>query len=219
MMNRIKNNLCVKDRIIPHDYWQISRSGKVLELRVTSAIDQDPIHYRLGVIQIGRIIYKIKSFESQDKTEPRIQLFPNLAENQLVATIYWPQLLSSDIQIIPQKKKIEPYSDIFLRMLLKKYSLILKKPSRELTPLQKKQDRRWFALLSKTNQPFIWLKLGQFIEELKHSAVSDPQFSLEDVELIKSDRSKTNNPSHKLFLQAFLNLPENENENPYYTKL
>lgn len=217
MMNKIKTDLSIKDRIIPHDYWQVSRSGKVLELRVIPAIDQDPIHYRLCVVQIGRIIYKIKSFEGNSKTEPRIQLFPNLAENQLVATIYWPQLLNSEIQITPQKKKSETYSATFIQTLLKKYSLILKKYSRELTPLQEKHGRCWFAIFSSTNQPFIWLKLGQFIEEFKHLVKNDPEFSLEDVELIKSDKTISHKPPHKLFLQALLHLPQIEKHN--HTKL
>ncbi len=209
MMNRIKNNLNVKDQITPHDYWQVSRSGKVLELRVTPSIDKNPNHYRLGVIQIGRIIQRIKSLESQSKTEPQIHSFPNLAENQLAATIYWPQLLNTDIHITPQKKGSEPCSPAFLCTLLNKYSLILKKDFPEITLLQNNQELSRFSLLSHTNQPFVWLKLGQFIQEFKETASCGHQISVKNVKLDKPGKSETNNSSDNLFLQAHLHLPDN----------
>ena len=87
-MDKIRNKLSITDDILPVCYWDITKSGKVLELRVKPSIDQQPAKFRLGIIQIGRIISRIQTLAEQSGSQPQIQLFPNLSENQLAATVY-----------------------------------------------------------------------------------------------------------------------------------
>jgi len=212
MLNKIKNKLSIKDRIIPVDYWQVTISGKVLELRVTPSFDQDPANYRLGVIQIGRIIYRIKSIQEKSSTKPRINLFPNLSENQLAATIFWPQLLKSHVHLSPGRGAQKTISVSNIRELANKYNMFLKKQPAESMEHQKDENKYCYALLTYTNQPFVWLKLGQFIEELKCSAVKQASFSLDNLSLMNAEKSsmKTGHESDNFYLQALIYLPENE---------
>lgn len=214
MLNRIKNNLSIKDRIIPVDYWQVTKSGKVLELRVTPSIDRDPEKYRLGIIQIGRIIYRINSFESQGSSKPRIQLFPNLSENQLAATIYWPQLLKSQVDFTSAPKAQKAITLSFISELAGKYNLTVEKhPHSADSKKQHNNDKTdCYALSTTANQPFAWLKLGQFIEELKCCTDSHQAFSLENISLLNGEKSssKTGHESGNTYLQALIYMPVND---------
>lgn len=214
MLNKIKSNLSIKGRVIPTDYWQVTKSGKVLELRVTPSIDQDPVKYRLGIIQIGRIIYRVQSFKGQDSTKPRIHLFPNLSENQLAATIFWPQLLNSQVLFTPVAKSLASITESSISELARKYNLSMKKhPGTANKVHQKNDNKSCYELSTATNQPFAWLKLGQFIEELKCCTDSYQAFSLNDISLLNGEKSspKTGHESDNVYLQALIYLPENEN--------
>jgi hypothetical protein len=214
MLNRIKNNLSIKDRIIPVDYWQVTKSGKVLELRVTQSIDRDPKKYRLGIIQIGRIIYRINSFETRGSTKPRIQQFPNLSENQLAAIIYWPQLLKSEVDFTSLPTAQAEVTLPFISELAGKYNLSVKEQTSTggIKSHQKNNKKSCYELSTVANQPFAWLKLGQFIEELKCCTDSHQQFSLDDILLLNGEKSshKTEHESVNSYLQALIYLPESE---------
>jgi len=211
MLSKIKSNLSIKDRIIPVDYWQLTKSGKVLELRVIPSLDQDPANYRLGVIQVGRIIYRINSFEGQGST-PRIHLFPNLSENQLAATIYWPQLLKSQVPFSPTEGGQKPMAETNIHDMADKYNLSIKKQPAESRGHQNYEDKCCCELVTATNQPFVWLKLGQFIEELKSSADNPSSFPVDNLSLLNPAKSSmiTGHETDTYYLQALIYLPECE---------
>ncbi len=159
-MQDIKNRIRIRDQILKADYWKVSRSGKVLELRVVDDIDTNPEKYRLGIIQIGRIIYKFESFAKNKVSKPQIQLFPNLTEDKLAATVYWPEFLSSTIHINPLTGTRKNLTLKTLQSISEKYNLSVK--SRDSDSGSVNDVELWSA----SNQPFIWLKAGQFIHEL-----------------------------------------------------
>lgn len=162
-MDKINSKLQISDPVIPGKFWDVTKSGKVLELRVRPTIDQKPEKYRLGVIQIGRVISRIQSLSEHSQSSPQIQLFPNLAENQLVATVYWPGLLED----IPQEDQISvtnsTISTTDIEQLAAHYNLNIDKSTNDQSALD---TRNILHIVSHSNQPFIWLKVGQFIQDL-----------------------------------------------------
>lgn len=162
-MNKIENKLQITDSVIPETYWDMTKSGKVLEFRVRPTIDQQPAKYRLGVIQIGRIISRIQSLVIDSDPSPQIQLFPNLAENQLVATVYCPELLEEIPQEIKKDFVHSAISVADIEQLASHYNLYTDKSASDQTVRNTEQI---LHIVSHSNQPFIWLKVGQFIQDL-----------------------------------------------------
>ena len=166
-MERIRNKLRYTDNLIPGTYWDVTKSGKVIELRVKPCMDTDPHCYRLGIIQIGRIISRIRSMNSKEGTRPRINLFPNLSETQLAATIFWPEFLKAlPKKIDPSNTNTPPVvSDERLLDIANQYGLSFI-PALNLDYIEPVDTHRTFTIVSHSNQPFAWIKVGQFIQEL-----------------------------------------------------
>lgn len=162
-MDKINSKLKISDSVIPGKYWDVTKSGKVLELRVRPTIDQKPEKYRLGVIQIGRLISRIQSLTEDSNSSPQIQLFPNLAESQLAATVYCPDLLEDIPQEAHKSQTDAAITVSDIEQLAAHYNLYTEicdddQPAPEKGPVLK--------IVSHSNQPFIWLKVGQFIQDL-----------------------------------------------------
>lgn len=176
-MQRIRNKLRYTDDLIPTIYWDVTKSGKVIELRVKPCMETDPGCYRLGIIQIGRIISRISSMTTKEGSGPRIHLFPNLSERQLAATIHWPEFL----QALPTKFDA-PESVILSEKMLQKITLhhnLSLVPALNLEDTGASGDQRTYTVVSHSNQPFAWLKVGQFIQELSEFS----SYSLQDMNL------------------------------------
>lgn len=191
-MDKIRNKLSIKDDILPVCYWDITKSGKVLELRVKPSIDQQPGKYRLGVIQIGRIISRIQTLAERSGSQPQIQLFPNLSENQLAAIIFWPGFLEALQKIESEKMHRAPLSDLDLQAVAGHYDLTL--TPKELLSSDDESNSA-FYVVSKSNQPFIWLKLGQFIQDVTEqieAARSNCKLTIEILTAHTPDRQSSN---------------------------
>ena len=204
-MEKIKNRLKITDTIIPETYRDINRSGKVIELHIRPSIDSQPKEYRLGTIQIGRIISLIQSIAEVSDVTPQIQLFPNLAENQLAATVYWPDLLAGNIVKPPanlsQKQKL---TETELNRICSHYNLFAEKKP---TPVKDSLIR--YRILSRSNQPFIWLKVGQFIQELKeHLDIDLPLQSY--IKIVRPEKTETPNDNVPLYPQLEIDIPKTD---------
>lgn len=163
MMDKINSKFQISDSVIPGTYWDVTKSGKVLELRVRPTIDKKPEKYRLGVIQIGRIISRIQSLAEISDSSPQIQLFPNLAESQLVATVYCPDLLESKPQETHENVTDTTITPSDIEELAAHYNLYAEKNDDKQSATSTVQV---LHIVSHSNQPFIWLKVGQFIQDL-----------------------------------------------------
>lgn len=186
MMDKINSKFQVSDSVIPGKYWDVTKSGKVLELRVRPTIDQKPEKYRLGVIQIGRIISRIQSLAETSDSSPQIQLFPNLAESQLVATVYCPDLLESKPQETHKSVTDITITPSDIEELAAHYNLYTDKEDEATSKTQV------LHIVSHSNQPFIWLKVGQFIQDLTERISSIKfrgEFSIEIDRMYKPERS------------------------------
>lgn len=191
-MDKIRNKLSVTDNILPICYWDITKSGKVLELRVKPTIDREPAKYRLGVVQIGRIISRIETMAEQSGSKPQIQLFPNLSENRLAATVYWPGFEEGMKSETPKEIRRTPLSDAGIRVLAKNYDLAIV-PDESLA--SDDETNSVYYIVSTSNQPFIWLKLGQFIQNLKNqfnASQSSCNLSIDVLNKVGPDNSPSN---------------------------
>lgn len=191
-MDKIKSKLSIKDSILPTAYWDMTKSGKVLELRVKPTIDREPAKYRLGVIQIGRIISRIETMAEQSGSQPQIQLFPNLSENRLAATVYWPGFAEGIKTETPKEIRRTPLSDASIRVIAKNYDLAIT-PDESLASDDGRNSV--YYIVSTSNQPFIWLKLGQFIQDLKNQFDASPSscnLSLEVLNNVEPDKPPSN---------------------------
>lgn len=191
-MDKIRNKLNISDSILPETYWDVTKSGKVLELRVRPSIDKAPDNYRLGIIQIGRVISRIQTLAEQSGSQPQIQLFPNLTENQLAAIVFWPGFLESLQRIESEDMHRSPISDMDIQAIAEQYDLTLS-PDELLS--SDDETNSAFYVVSKSNQPFIWLKVGQFIQELTEqfeASHSNCNLTIEILSAYTPDRQSTN---------------------------
>lgn len=201
-MEKIKNRLRIPDPIIRKTYWDVTKSGKVVELCIRPSIDANPEEYRLGTIQIGRIISYIQSLAAVSNTSPQIQLFPNLAENQLAATIYWPALLSSSV---PKLEDVSSGKHSLtadeLTKICSHYNLFTKE-----LPHDEAGTTRTYHILSRSNQPFIWLKVGQFIQELSERSNINTEHN-PYINILRPERLETPEGKVPVYPQAEVKLP------------
>lgn len=205
-MDKIRNKLNISDSILPETYWDVTKSGKVLELRVRPSIDQAPGKYRLGIIQIGRIISRIQTLAGQAGAQPQIQLFPNLAENQLVATVFWPGFLDNLTSEIAAHPHPSPFTLKQIKQIAEHYGLKL---SSGRTDSFEDSDGNTYYVRSITNQPFIWLKLGQFIQELtEQTDISDSRYSLSIEVLTPCAPEQHSSSQMHRYRQAKISVPE-----------
>jgi hypothetical protein len=170
-MDKIRNKLKIADTILPVPYWKVTKSGKVLELRVRPSIDHEPGNYRLGIIQIGQIISHLQKLAKHSGAKPQIQLFPNLAENQLAATVYWPGFLEDVPYDKTQKMNQEQLSIKKIKEIAKHYNLALTADISDVSEGEG-QVSSTYVVISKSNQPFVWLKVGQFIQDVMEHLIA-----------------------------------------------
>lgn len=195
-MDKIRNKLKLTDDILPVPYWDITKSGKVLELRVKPSIDRQPGKYRLGVIQIGRVISRIQTLAEQSGSKPQIQLFPNLTENQLAATVFWPGFPEAIRRAESQEIHHSPLSDTDITTIARHYDFTL---STDQSLTSDDGTNTVLYIVSRSNQPFVWLKLGQFIQEIKEqveTSRSACDLTIEVLTTYSAERSASKRNGH-----------------------
>lgn len=204
------------DTVFPEKYWQLTRAGKIFELHTTSTIDHKPDHYRLGVIQIGQIIQKIRTQIKNETTRPMIQIFPNISENQLIATVYWPELTNmNNIQISVPEQKTQDKETVTanLQLWARKNRLILDPIDhvmagsilKKSTPAGTKN----LLLLSESNHLFSWLRIGHWLEEAFCYAKfceMDKPYPLFHIILTEEKRVKAEKRMKKKHIQGIISL-------------
>lgn len=199
-MTNLKSKFTIYSPVIPTEYWSISKTGKVLEFNVTAHIEINPEQYRLGVIQIGQIIRIIQLFAQKKNADPQIQVFPNLAEDQLVATIYWPELLNREYFNLKKTQEIKYPPVSTIRSIAKEYRFTVHGPASQNRLLDNE-----LLICTSSNQPFVWLKMGQFIEDLMATADSS---SIENQEgILRVIEMEEHNVDLKLYPQIAVKVP------------
>ncbi|MFU8812323.1 MAG: hypothetical protein ACNA78_05100 [Balneolaceae bacterium] len=153
--------------------WSFTISGNMVELRTMYTIDSDPENYRQGVIDIGSVLASIRAMCGEAKSRPSIQVFPNMMDSRLVATIRFSRTQPSGH---PQPKR-HPLPNglpatLSLRQklmrLAESYELIFTEVNNtHLKPfdLLQKPSCTPFFLGSKGDNPFVWLLVGGWAEE------------------------------------------------------
>jgi len=203
-MNKIKQKLHITDPVHPGNFWKISKAGKVLEIWVIPDFEHAPDQYRLGVIQIGRVLEKILAYEMHSFSKLQLQLFPTIAEKQLAATIFWPELITSNLLSQSLDKPKLTFSSEALVEMAEQYNLTVCRR----VDADNRPGFEHFDLLSTSNQPFIWIKLGQFIERFLRSFDTNTDISTNSIQYQSPGGEQAERSGgKKLYLQATLMLP------------
>ncbi len=159
--------------------WDYRISGNLLELSVNPDYADNPEEYRMAVIQTGRILQSIDHHAHLAGQESQIQSFPNIEASQLVAMVRLHRLYgSSDGKSTSNGKKIDakiPLSTL-MKSISSHYGLFFHNHNgsavQEIHALfesdnQKiEQPGRFYSLCTTMDNPFLWLRVGQWIERV-----------------------------------------------------
>jgi hypothetical protein len=152
--------------------WNYHLSGKVIDLYVESAYIRDKKKYRVAVIKIGMVLQAIIKKLDEREIPYLIQSFPNLEDLRIVASIRIDKSGESQNSAATPKKRTEksPDRDTELDYLVNFASsnqLQLIEIAQPDLPDQHEipyENVNWFALCSRINNPFTWLKAGYWQE-------------------------------------------------------
>ena len=152
--------------------WNYHLSGHVLDLFVESPYLRDKKSYREAVVKIGMVLQAITNKLDEHESPYLIQSFPSLEDLRIVASIRIDKRGETQNNAPPKKKKsdTEQVRETKLNSLIKfaksnQLQLIgIVKPN---LPGHHKIPNitiNWYALCSKINNPFTWLKAGYWQE-------------------------------------------------------
>jgi len=139
--------------------WSYQVSGNVIELNVLPPLKKDPQNYRLGIIRIGGILFQLRNrFKDQITTN----VFPNFLDNSLPVTV---RLSKDSSKTKKNKESLEAieqiYPSLFIRQTLT--------PSKEMQlPKDIPNNKPVEVLSTYSENPFIWLQFGNYLEILLH---------------------------------------------------
>jgi len=159
--------------------WNYRISGNLLELSVNPDYAVNPEEYRMAVIRTGQILQAIDHHAYLGGQESRIQSFPNIEESQLVALVrlhrlYGPSEGKSTSNGIKVDSKI-PISTL-LKSISSHYGLFFHNHNGSAVQViqelfesdnQKiEQPGRFYSLCTTMDNPFLWLRVGQWNERI-----------------------------------------------------
>lgn len=159
--------------------WDYRISGNLLELSVNPDYAVNPEEYRMAVIRAGQILQAINHHAHLAGQESQIQSFPNIEESKLVALVrlhrvYGTSAGKSTSNGIKIDSKI-PTSTI-LKSISSHYGLFFHNHNgsavQEIHELFKsdnqniEQPGRFYSLCTTMDNPFLWLRVGQWIERV-----------------------------------------------------
>ncbi|MEX0993929.1 MAG: hypothetical protein WD599_00280, partial [Balneolaceae bacterium] len=182
------------------DLWSYRLSGNILEIIAKPKYSQDPDHFRIAVIRSGQVLQSIYHQAMLKNQNAMIQSFPNMEETRLIAVI---RLQKADKNMDSKQfdklkynrdsgnsqsysssqilKAVASHQGMFLQPLqtnpsdLSKQEEILSDLSIELA------DKSCFGLCGTSDNPFIWLKTGYWVERNRQLSDENSSFTLPDI--------------------------------------
>lgn len=139
--------------------WSYRVSGNVIELNVLPSLEKEPHKYRLGIIRIGGVLFQLRN---RFKNQIIANIFPNFLDNSLPVTI---RLTKDSLTSKKNRENIDAIEQIY-PSLFSGQSLI---PSNEMQLPQDIPNNKTVEVLSTYSEnPFIWLQFGNYLEILLH---------------------------------------------------
>lgn len=170
--------------------WRIS--GDILELSTTVAYHRDPDQYRQAVIKAGQLLQALEYYSVINGRNLMVQSFPNLEETRLIAIARLPEdrslnredahsLLIDDNSIIVILKSVASHHGLFFNPATVNSGSVkdLQKLATGLPETESLSD--YFSLCSTTDNPFIWLKTGQWIELVRQISALNSHVNLPEI--------------------------------------
>jgi hypothetical protein len=159
--------------------WDYRISGNLLELSVNPVYSENPEEYRMAVIRIGQILQAIDHQAHLAGQESQIQSFPNIEESKLVAMVRLHRLYGS-LDVKSRSNGLKSDSRIPISTLLKSisshYGLFFHNHNgsavQEIHELFESDNQkivqpgRFYSLCTTMDNPFLWLRVGQWIERV-----------------------------------------------------
>lgn len=147
--------------------WKYRISGNVAELSVAPQLINKQREYRCAVITIGQILKDLSIKVERSGSNYHIQSFPNLEAPEIIASIRMVNRFGNSKDPFPVlEKEIFEYSgEEKLRSITKKYQFDIAKTDRPLKislSLKSFENKTWFVMTSKHDNPFTWLNLGSW---------------------------------------------------------
>lgn len=186
--------------------WDYRVSGNILELSVKPDYNNNPEEYRLGVIETGQVLQAIERQAILSGQVTQVQSFPNIDESQLVALVRLHRTYETDDTARPNglKKGANTPAGTLLKSIASHYGLFFQNKNAGDDKIiletfhsdQKKieSNGNFYSLCSTVDNPFLWLKTGQWINRVNQlveesSSMSDPVITLN---IPKDKRSSLN---------------------------
>ncbi len=155
------------------DTWKYRISGNVLEFSVIQKFTHDREVYRCSVITIGQILKNLTCKIEQMESHFLIQSFPNLESPEVIASIRLEEFSEKIFNPFPvlSDQKIFDSEEEKLISLAANYQFTLTRLNQSITEALNKRYKlssanKWFVLTSNHDNPFIWLKLGNWKESI-----------------------------------------------------
>lgn len=186
--------------------WDFRISGNILELSVIPDYNTNPDKYRMGIIQAGQVLYAIERLAVSSGQLAQIQSFPNIEASQLVALVRLHRSYDSFHKTHPNGLHQDLNTPVItlLKSIASHYGLFFQNQNgKELSRLldifhtdQKKIESGgyFYSLCSTMDNPFLWLKTGQWIERVNQLIKENSSISAPDItfNLSKEKRESLN---------------------------
>lgn len=151
--------------------WSWDMTGNMLELSVPAGIKNEITKYRQSVLQVGKIIQRIRNTYPDSGESLSVQLFPNLMDIGLVAVVRAPESNKLKKIDLPKNGKAIQFEDL-LEKGKKEFSLDVDKIESKTTELVEDEtdsdSLQTFVLSSAVSNPFVWVRTGYFLELIQN---------------------------------------------------
>lgn len=151
--------------------WSWDMSGNILELSVPAGVKNEIDSYRQSVLQVGKMIQRIRNSYHGSEEKPTVQLFPNLMDIGLVAVVRAPDSYKPKATELPENGKAKTFNDL-LELGKNEFSLDVDQidlTEKEFADFQIEPGKfRTYLLSSGVSNPFVWVRTGYFLEHIQN---------------------------------------------------
>lgn len=198
------------------DKWKYRISGNVVDFSVEPQLLKKHREYRCAVITIGQILKDLSIKVERSGAGYHIQSFPNLEAPEIIASIRLLDRVGFSKDPFPVlEKEIFDYSgEEKLLSITKKYQFDIVKadhPLKMSLHLKSLENKSWYVMTSKHDNPFTWLNLGSWKASMQLNGQVIPNresiFVFEFCSREEWERIKLNFPV-KDHLQAVIAIPK-----------
>lgn len=151
--------------------WSWDMSGNILELSVPAGVKNEIDNYRHSVMQVGKIIQRIRNSYPESTEKPSVQLFPNLMDIGLVAVVRAPNTNNPKPNTLLINGEAKSFKEL-LEKGKRDFSLEAEEvvfSESDLVSLGIQPEKyRTIVLSSAVSNPFVWVRTGYFLELLRN---------------------------------------------------